>query len=159
MIRWDEPRWLARFWRLAEEAASWSKDPVRQVGAVLVTPDMRQLSLGYNGPPQGFPDKRISDLSADAKRMVMVHAEANALGNACFDKRECALLVTRHPCAACAGLIIAAGVTRLVCPVPAGEFSKWHQEHQMANRLFRLAGLSVRHRTEDGRYMSNLGML
>jgi dCMP deaminase len=120
---------------------------------------MRHISLGYNGPPRGFPDERIPDLDAGAKRMVMVHAEANALSNATFDRRGTILLVTRHPCAACAGLAVAAGVQRLVCPPPAGEHSKWHREHLMAKRLLGLADVSVVNRTEDGRFVCEGGVL
>ena len=47
----DRDKWDRRFLKIAREGATWSKDPSTQVGAVIVDPDQRVVSLGYNGPP------------------------------------------------------------------------------------------------------------
>ena len=48
--------WDKRFLNLATEVASWSKDPSTQAGAVIVGPDKRIISVGFNGFPMGMPD-------------------------------------------------------------------------------------------------------
>lgn len=47
----NQAEWDRRFLKIAREVATWSKDPSTQVGAVIVDPDQRVVSLGYNGPP------------------------------------------------------------------------------------------------------------
>ena len=117
--------WDAFFIDLAVRTAGLSKDPDRKVGAVLVTPDRRQLSLGFNGLPAGTPDLPSLLHDREAKQAVMVHAERNCLEQAPFNPRGCTLYVVRFPCEACARLIAAAGVARLVAPIPDFAHPRW----------------------------------
>jgi hypothetical protein len=48
--------WDARFLELAKLVATWSKDPSTQVGAVIVDPHQRVISLGLHGFPQRIAD-------------------------------------------------------------------------------------------------------
>lgn len=75
----NQAKWDRRFLKIAREVATWSKDPSTQVGAVIVDPDQRVVSLGYNGLPCGVSDSR--DLLDDrvAKYATVIHAEQNAL--------------------------------------------------------------------------------
>ena len=50
-ITWDE-----YFMGVALLAARRSKDPSTQVGACIVSPDNKILSMGYNGFPKGCSD-------------------------------------------------------------------------------------------------------
>jgi deoxycytidylate deaminase len=60
--------WDARFMALAEHVAGWSKDPSTKVGAVIVSPDRRQLTTGYNGFPQGIADDARHEVRAGRPR-------------------------------------------------------------------------------------------
>ena len=51
----QENKWDQRFIRVAREVSSWSKDPSKQIGAVIVK-DKRILATGYNGFPKGIDD-------------------------------------------------------------------------------------------------------
>ena len=45
-------KWDYRFLEQACLTASWSKDPIKQVGCVLIDEQRRIVSTGYNGPPR-----------------------------------------------------------------------------------------------------------
>ena len=49
-------KWNYRYFRLAQETASWSKDPNRKVGAVIIGDKGQIKSQGYNGFPRGIDD-------------------------------------------------------------------------------------------------------
>lgn len=124
-----------------------------QVGAV-ISRDGRSFSSGYNGAPKGMPH---CDHSCDCKGLTLwdnpnhpvncrsqqpcrnvVHAEANAIAFAArfgVGTHDAEIHCTRIPCLACAGLIINAGIRRVV----------WYEEHRDMDGLLRLgeAGLEV----------------
>ena len=75
-ITWDE-----YFMGVAEMSARRSKDPSTQVGACIVSPENKILSMGYNGFPQGCSD--------DAFPWTKVHAEVlllDACGAQCHSE-------------------------------------------------------------------------
>lgn len=59
-------KWDSRFMDLARLVAGWSKDPSTQVGAVIVDPDKRIVSTGFNGFPRCVNDAPVFALSACA---------------------------------------------------------------------------------------------
>lgn len=127
------PRWDARFMRLATEVASWSKDPDERVGAVVVAPGYRQLSVGYNGFPRGSDhDGRPMDKAL--KNRLTIHAERNALDNAPFDLTGATMFVTKAPCFECMKGIIQSGVARVICPDPTPK-SRWYGDQMDARNL------------------------
>src|SRR5580704_14787149 len=71
MARFSE-NWADRFLRLAEEVATWSKDPKGGVGAVLVDQRKRVIGLGFNGFPDRIPDDPalLNDQEAKLPRMI-----------------------------------------------------------------------------------------
>ena len=69
--------WVERFHSLAKEVATWSKDPDCQVGAVVVSPDRRLFTAGYNGFPAGIQDKKNRLSTKSVKNYYTVHAEIN----------------------------------------------------------------------------------
>jgi dCMP deaminase len=103
---------------MAELVASKSKDPRRKVGAVLISPDQRLLSTGYNGFPSGIKDTADRLDNKDLKNAFMVHAELNAILNCPTRPEAWTLVVNRHPCRACALAIIQAGIRIVICPEP-----------------------------------------
>ena len=135
-------KWDSRFMEIARKTASWSKDPRLGVGAVIVK-DRRILSTGYNGFPAGFPD--IYDgVAGETKNTYTVHAEANAVANLRGSASGATIYVAgMHPCAQCAGLIVQAGIKRVVydyMPVPGG---KWQDSINAARRIFTSCGVAT----------------
>lgn len=127
------PRWDARFMKLAAEVASWSKDPDERVGAVVVAPGYRQLSVGYNGFPRGSDhDRRPMDKAL--KNRLTIHAERNALDNAPFDLAGATIFVTKAPCFECMKGIIQSGVARVV-HAPLDRESRWIDDQRDALTL------------------------
>lgn len=113
-ITWDE-----YFMGVAKLSGMRSKDPNSQVGACIVSPDNKILSMGYNGFPIGcsdeeFPWAREGD-PLDTKYLYVTHSELNAILNYRGGSLEGAkLYVTLFPCNECAKAIIQAGIRTVV---------------------------------------------
>ncbi len=122
---------------MAVHVSTMSKDPDRKVGALLVSPDRRQVSFGYNGFPAAVPDEPALLGDKVFKLAHMVHAEDNCLRQAPFSPVGCTLFVTRFPCTHCADLILAAGVRHLVAPMPDFGHLRWGDSwNQALEKLF-----------------------
>ena len=85
MKRTDYINWDEYFMGIALLTAMRSKDPSSQVGACIVSPENKILSLGYNGMPIGCDDdampwEREGD-PLNTKYMYVCHAELNAILN------------------------------------------------------------------------------
>jgi len=132
-------KWTKRFMALAEEAASWSKDPDCQVGAVIVSPDKRLFTVGYNGFPTGIYDG-YSMMDKDKKLELTVHAEVNAIVNARRDLTGWSMYCTKAPCSDCAKAMIQAGIAMVYCPEPKIN-SSWYEENIQALGLLNAAGI------------------
>lgn len=133
-------KWDRRFLELAGVIAGWSKHPTIKVGAVLVDQKRRIIGTGYNGPAPRTDDAVLLDQGRAISRTV--HAELNALLFARGDTLAATLYCTRHPCAACAGPIIACSVRSVV--IPAGDWwsdPKWGASHRDADDQFSEAGV------------------
>ena len=113
-------KWDKRFLELAQSFARWSKDPSTAVGCCLVDDDKRILSDGYNGFCRGANDDPAIYADRPKKWARVIHAEANAVAAAARNgvPTKGATAYVTHPCCAqCAGLLIQAGVTRIVWPL------------------------------------------
>lgn len=119
MKRKDYISWDEYFMGIALLTAMRSKDDSSQVGACIVSPENKILSLGYNGMPIGCSDddmpwEREGD-ELETKYMYVCHAELNAiLNSASHDLRGSRVYVTLFPCNECAKAIIQAGIKTLV---------------------------------------------
>ena len=136
-------RWDRRFLRLAKEVSSWSKDPSSKVGAVAVR-DRRVLATGYNGLPRGVEDSAERLQTRELKIQLVAHAETNLLAHAAHAGVSLAgstvYIWPYHPCGNCAGLLINAGVERVVVPelvVP----ERWRLNFNLAATMFKEAGV------------------
>lgn len=111
--KWDK-RWMT----MAMLVATWSKDPRTHVGAVLVR-DRRILATGYNGFPQRTSDDPdIYDRRPEKIKRV-VHAESNAIAQAALfghATQGATCYATFPVCCHCAGLLLNAGIARVVIP-------------------------------------------
>ncbi len=113
IISWDE-----YFMGISHLSALRSKDPNTQVGACIVDPEKRVVSIGYNGMPRGcsdkdFPWEREGDF-LDTKYAFVVHAELNAILNSPRSVQGCTIYVSLFPCNECAKAIIQAGIKKVV---------------------------------------------
>lgn len=113
-ISWDE-----YFMGVAILSGMRSKDPNTQVGACIVSPDHKILSMGYNGFPAGCSDDEFPwDREGDAlenKYFYTTHSELNAILNYRGGSLEGATIyVTLFPCNECAKAIIQSGIRRIV---------------------------------------------
>jgi dCMP deaminase len=133
--------------RLAFDVARMSKDPNRQVGAIIVTQDGSPISWGYNGFARGIKDDvRLYD--NDLKLSMIVHAEANAVYNAAragASTFDAIMISTLFPCVHCANAIIQAGVSELICPDPkiTETQSKWFSAMSQSKELLLEAGVKL----------------
>ncbi len=134
-------KWDYRFLQLAQLVAGWSKDPSTQVGAVIVDDDYRIVSVGYNGFPKKIVDNfRLNDRKI--KYDIVVHAEANALLFANKPVDGCTIYTWPfEPCPRCAGLIIQAGIKRVVSF--QNKNTRWEEDFKLSRNLFCEAGVIV----------------
>ena len=113
-ISWDE-----YFMGVAALSGMRSKDPSTQVGACIVSPNNKILSMGYNGFPNGcdddeFPWERTGEEN-ETKYPFVTHGELNAILNYRGGSLEGAkIYVTLYPCNECAKAIIQAGIKTVV---------------------------------------------
>ncbi len=99
--------------RTALTIAKRSKDPNTKVGCVLVSPDGREVSTGWNGFPAGM--KETAELwQRPHKYERVIHAELNAILNARRDLTGWTIYSTLLPCTQCCLAIIQSKIGRVV---------------------------------------------
>lgn len=137
----DDPYY---YLNIAEAVAEKSKDPSSQVGAVLVAPDNRQIVTGYNGFAAAVGDyKDLLDKTVTeplSKYDLVIHAEMNAILNCPVRPENWVLYCTMLPCAECAKMITASGISHVTClsNAPKSEMGCSKSEHILA-----LAGVGL----------------
>lgn len=138
-------KWDGRFLDLARLVAGWSRDPSTKVGACLVDPQRRIVSVGFNGFAQGVQDSPERYANRDVKLRMIVHAEMNAIAFAGRDLRGCALYTWPFmPCARCAALIVQHGIKRVVAPEASAELQeRWSEDLALTRVMFEEAGVSL----------------
>jgi len=135
--------WYDYFMGFARHAASKSKDPSTQVGAVAVGPDGEIRATGYNGLPRGVED-RPERMERPAKYLWTSHAEENLVAHAArvgVSLKGCTVYVTHYPCSRCARSLIQAGVSRI--HVGEGKTSMPAEEFDTARVMFEESGVEV----------------
>ena len=150
-ISWDE-----YFMGVAKLSGMRSKDPSTQVGACIVSPDHKILSMGYNGFPIGcsddeFPWAREGD-PLENKYFYTTHSELNAILNYRGGSLEGATMyVTLFPCNECAKAIIQAGIRRIVY-----DSDKYNGTAPViaSKRMLKAAGVSMQEYERTGREVS-----
>jgi len=133
------PSWDEYFLGIARAVALRSHDEETQVGCVIVDPNHRIISTGYNGFPPGCPDDELPK-TRPHKYPFMVHAEMNAIASCRQDLRGTTLYTLWSPCRECAKAIATAGVQRVV-------FSKKYEkdDFQFVSQLLNLCGIQIYH--------------
>lgn len=156
MKRQDYLSWDEYFMGVAVLSAERSKDPGTQVGACIVGPDKRIISVGYNGMPMGCSDDVLpwarEGNPLDTKYLYVCHAEFNAILNkGGADMRGATLYVTLFPCNECAKAIIQSGIKEVVY------YSDKYAETdatRASKLMFDLAGVTYRAYTKKERTLS-----
>lgn len=100
--------WIERFLDLSRVISSWSKDPSKKVGAVIVDANKKVVSVGYNGLPSWCNDDSLNTISKESKSRMMLHAEYNALsyiGKNHNYTEPFTIFVTDAPCIVCSTYI------------------------------------------------------
>lgn len=145
----DIEKWDRRFLTMAEMVASWSKDPSTKCGAV-ITIDRRVVSVGFNGFPIGTDDDEKIYANREEKYRRVVHAEVNAITLSKCDLRGATLYSVPRgygpSCERCAGVIIQAGIKRIVHlrPGEGVDFSsRWKDSCLLGLDMFQQAGVEI----------------
>lgn len=137
--------WDHYFLRLARLTATASKDPSTRVGAVIVDPERRVVSTGYNGAARGVRDdpERLAD--RDTRLRITIHAEVNAILFARRDLADCVLYTFPFaPCSPCAAVVVQTGICRVVAPpTPPPLAARWGADLALAAEQFRDAGVTL----------------
>lgn len=152
--RTDNLSWDEYFMGIAILSAKRSKDPSTQVGACIVDPCNKVVSIGYNGMPRGVDDDRIPwghGDGLDSKYLYVCHAEFNAILNTRDGSalNGCRIYVTLFPCNECAKAIIQTGIKEIIYLD-----DKYHDnvEEQASRRILEMAG--VKFKQYKGRQVS-----
>ena len=106
------PTWDEYFSNFAELASTRSPYKTK-VGCVIVSPDNRIISTGYNGFFAGAVHTHIHQ---DGHEVSTVHAEANAISYAArcgTSTKDCSIYITHFPCLNCFKLIVSAGIKKI----------------------------------------------
>ena len=121
MKRTDYINWDEYFMGIALLTAMRSKDPNSQVGACIVSPENKILSLGYNGMPMGCSDDEMpwerEGAPLDTKYMYVCHAELNAILNHASGTgslKGARIYTTLFPCNECAKALIQSGIAEVI---------------------------------------------
>ena len=119
MMREDYLSWDEYFMALSKISALRSKDPNTTVGACIVDDEHKILSMGYNGAPIGFNDKKMpwhrDGEFVNTKYAYVCHSELNAILNARgINLTNSTIYVTLFPCNECAKAIIQAGIKKVI---------------------------------------------
>ena len=156
MKRKDYISWDEYFMGIALLSAMRSKDSNSEVGACIVSPENKILSLGYNGMPIGcndddMPWEREGD-PLETKYMYVCHAELNPILNSAHSNLKGArVYVTLFPCNECAKAIIQSGIKEIIY-----YSDKYHDEplSVASRRLFNMTGVKYRAYHPTGRELT-----
>lgn len=136
-------KWHLRFLDLADSIATWSKDPSRGVGAVIVSPMRQVIATGYNGLPRGFKDSD-ERLERPAKYDLIVHAEMNAIIQCArngISPVGATLYSSFSPCIHCTLAVVQAGITRVVTRSIAEGDEHWNESIEKSTSMLEEVGV------------------
>ncbi len=106
---WDE-----YFMSVAEVVSKKSKDPSSQMGCVIVDPEKRIISTGYNGLLQGADESKMTLSERPMKYYFAIHSEMNAVLFAHQDLTGCTIYNRVATCENCLKYCLQAGIKRFV---------------------------------------------
>jgi len=132
-------KWHNRYVALANEVASWSKDPSTRVGAVAIGSKGQVLAQGYNGFPRGIEVRLCRYNNRELKYRYVVHAEMNVIYNATYNGVSLdgsTLYVSGLPvCSECAKGVIQVGISKVVINVSEMK-EPWKHSWEISKEMF-----------------------
>jgi len=132
-------KWHNRYVALANEVASWSKDPSTRVGAVAIGSKGQVLAQGYNGFPRGIEDRLCRYNNRELKYRYVVHAEMNVIYNDTYNGVSLdgsTLYVSGLPvCSECAKGVIQVGISKVVINVSEMK-EPWKHSWEISKEMF-----------------------
>lgn len=140
-------KWINHFIKVAEVVSTMSKDPNHKIGAVIVDKNNRIVSTGFNGFAKGIDDtdERLND--KETKRLLMLHAEENAILYAKQDLTDCSIYIYGYPpCVHCTSIIIQSGIKTIYYKNSNKHNTVsdyWKANLEMAQRLAKEANVVV----------------
>ena len=146
MKKYDNISWDEYFMGMAVLSALRSKDPNTKVGAVIVSPDNKVISIGYNGMPRLVDEEQLSwnkGEGLDSKYLYVCHAEFNAILNTQVGGtlKGATLYVTLFPCNECAKAVIQTGIREIVY---LNDKYADQVNFQASRKMLELAGVKLR---------------
>ena len=142
-MRTKNAKWDGRFLELADSIATWSKDPSRGVGAVIVSPMRQVLATGYNGLPRGVED-HPDRLERPVKYDLIVHAEMNAIIQCArngISPVGATMYSSFSPCIHCTLSIVQAGIKRVVTRSIERDDAHWNESIEKSIAMFEEVGI------------------
>ena len=139
-----DEKWDRRFLELADQIATWSKDPNRGVGAVIVSGAKQIVATGFNGLPRGVLDLP-ERLERPAKYDYVCHAELNAIIQCArngVSPEGCTIYTSFSPCVQCTLAIVQSGVARVVTYQTGEGDAHWLESFEKARAIMREAGVA-----------------
>lgn len=142
----DPVKWRNNYLRLAKNISTWSKDPSRKIGAVAVGSKGQILAQGFNGFPRGIADTDERLNNREEKYKYVVHAEMNAIYNACLNGTSLdgsTMYVYGLPvCSECAKGIIQVGIKHVAFLVEDVIPPVWTESWERTRKMFDEAGIT-----------------
>ena len=139
-------KWTQRYFNIAKETASWSVDPSRKIGAVIIGDKGQVKSQGYNGFPRGIADTAVRYNDRPTKYKYVCHAEVNAVYNALHNGTSVlgdTIYVTGLPvCHECAKALIQVGIKHVVYDTEIAEGFRWYDSCKLAIEMFDEVGIT-----------------
>lgn len=119
MNKYDNISWDEYFMGMAVLSSLRSKDPSTKVGAVIVSPENKVISIGYNGMPSRLDEEQLTwnkGEGLDSKYLYVCHAEFNAILNTQVggSLKNARVYVTLFPCNECTKAIIQTGIKEII---------------------------------------------
>ena len=153
MKRSDYISWDEYFMGISILSAQRSKDSNTQVGACIVSPENKILSVGYNGMPIGCNDDEMpwerEGEPLDTKYPFVCHAELNAILNrSTGNLQNSRIYVSLFPCNECAKAIIQSGIKEVIY---------WEDKYadtdvvKASKKMFQMAGVKMTQYIPTGR--------
>ncbi len=139
--------WDHRFFDLCKLIASWSEDPHRKVGAIVIGRGNQILATGYNGYPRGVMSKEERFSREDREKFHWSeHAERNALYNAARSgvaTEGMTFYTSVYPCSDCTRGIIQSGIKLLKTIRPPEKDPYFERSFTVSSIMLEEAGIDV----------------
>ena len=146
MNKYDNISWDEYFMGMAVLSSLRSKDPSTKVGAVIVSPENKVISIGYNGMPAKLDEEQLTwnkGEGLDSKYLYVCHAEFNAILNTQVGGtlKNARVYVTLFPCNECTKAIIQTGIKEIIY---LDDKYADTTGTQASKKMLELAGIKVR---------------